>query len=94
MEAPQKIYGWYSTKQFENIRERFSRPYIYYKDIYGNIVQVTEIKNNRICRCNFDDAYSLGELVSFEASDKYPINFDNSRYVVSDIEPTSVTHEM
>ena len=72
-DSSEKIYGWFSNKQLENIREKFSRPYIYYKDIYGNIVQVTEVKNNRHTKCLFDDALSLGELVKFHSSDKFPL---------------------
>ena len=94
METPQKIYGWYSQQQLNNIIGKFSKPYIYYKDIYGNIVQITEVKNNRICKSNFPDAYSLGELQEFHASDGKPMVFDNSRYISSPVEPTSVADEI
>ena len=34
---------------------------------------MTEVKNNRHTKCLFDDALSLGELVNFHSSDKFPL---------------------
>jgi hypothetical protein len=88
MNSSQKIYGWYSNTQLGNMRETFSLPYIYYKDIYGNIVQVTEVKHNRHSKPKFLDVYSLGELTEFHASDRLPLYFDNSPYYTSETCPT------
>jgi len=87
MNSSQKIYGWYSNTQLRNMRETFSLPYIYYKDIYGNIVQVTEVKHNRHSKPKFHDVYSLGELTEFHASDRLPLYFDNSPYYTSETFP-------
>lgn len=78
------MFGWYSTKQLNNMKETFCKPYIYYKDIYGNIVQVTEVKNARYKKSNFDDAFRLGELTEFYCSDNKLVDINNSRYYTED----------
>ncbi len=70
----QRIYGWYSNTQLKNmIDKQFSKPYIYYTDIYGTIVQVTEVKNYK-CKVTFEDGYSLGELSKFYCNSETPLN--------------------
>ena len=80
MSAVTGSYGIYSKKQFENIlsqKENDKRdfPYIYYKDINDNIVQITEVVKSSQDKSNFDDAIYLGELKSFHGVSLQPINY-------------------
>lgn len=70
-----KRYGIYSNTQFNNLCRIGSHefPYIYYKDINDNIVQVTEVINTSECISNFKDALFIGELKKFHCSTAKPL---------------------
>lgn len=74
------MFGYYSKKQFNNIRssmhkknDKLKNPYIYYINMEGNIVQVTEVRNKKITQPMFDDLHYLGELKQFHSVSNNPI---------------------
>jgi len=74
------MFGYYSKKQFNNIRssihkkdDKLNNPYIYYINMEGNIVQVTEVCNKKITQPKFDDLHYLGELKQFHSVSNNPI---------------------
>lgn len=59
-------YGYYSNTQFKIMKRDKSKPYIYWKNKNGNIVQVTEVTSSPDqYHYNFKDVIELGELQSF-----------------------------
>ena len=70
-----KHYGIYSNTQFKNLCQKGTHefPYIYYKDINDNIVQVTEVISTSECISNFNDALFIGELKSFHCCTAKPL---------------------
>jgi len=73
------MYGWYSEKQFGVLKKRSEvntsdRPYIYYEDRSGNIVQITEVTNDINFKSRFDDVKSLGIMKKFHMASKEPIS--------------------
>ena len=75
-----EIYGWYSEKQLGVLQtrsEEFSscKPYIYYEDGSGNIVQVTEVTSNINFKSGFHDVKSLGIMKKFIKASKEPMTF-------------------
>ena len=84
----ERLYGWYSQKQFDNHSDlcnenssRLSRPYIYYKKTNGEIVQITEIKHSSNDKSFFDDAYSVGIVACFVTASDKPIRFSENMSV-------------
>jgi hypothetical protein len=64
-------YGYYSAKQFENIKHHNDRPYIYWKNTNGMIVQVTEVTDGNYHN-NFNDVIKLGPLEKwYKSSSEY-----------------------
>lgn len=60
-----QVYGFYSQKQFENMKRNGNRKesYIFWEKIDGTVVQVTEVTNDiNNFHYNFNDYISLGEL--------------------------------
>jgi hypothetical protein len=74
------MFGYFSQKQFNNITSTMyknhnglNNPYIYYINMEGNIVQVTEVRNKKITQPMFDDLHYLGELKQFHSVSNNPI---------------------
>ena len=64
------VYGVYSEKQFEIINNKFENnfSYIYYQKVDSNeIVQITEIFNNKEKKSLFNDAIYLGKVKYYGA---------------------------
>lgn len=69
------IHGWYSEKQKSNKRDaKGNKTYLYYKDMIGNIVEVTMVSNTKEHKCKFDDMIYLGEMKEFYKSSKTILN--------------------
>lgn len=79
------IHAWFSQKQFNNINNlsysshsgKAKRPYIYYRDQEGKIIQITEVSytsNQYLSR--FDDAVYLGVVTNFYKSSETPIKIE------------------
>ena len=72
------LYAWYSQKQFDvkkNILDynRKSLPYVYYIDMYNNIVQVTEVSTSKKYPSLFNDFVNLGQVKKFYTSLTKPL---------------------
>lgn len=60
-----QVYGFYSQKQFENMKSKGNRKesYVFWEKIDGTVVQVTEVTNDiNNFHYNFNDYIRLGEL--------------------------------
>mgnify|MGYP001170517504 CR=1 FL=1 len=75
-----KNYAVFSRKQFENklksnelVNENTNMPYIYYKQLNGRIVQITEIFHDPNKKSLFDDAVYIGEVGNFYKATSKPI---------------------
>ena len=70
------VHGWYSEKQKRNNNKEKGekKTYLYYKDMIGNIVEVTTVSNTKEHNCNFDDMIYLGEMKEFYKSSKTILN--------------------
>ena len=69
------IHGWYSEKQKSNMEHKKGiKTYLYYKDMIGNIVEVTMVTNTKEHKCKFDDMVYVGELKEFYKSSKTILN--------------------
>ena len=82
MESSQneKNYAVFSKKQFENklqsnklVNEIVSKPYIYYKQLNGGIIQISEIFHDPNKKSLFDDAIYIGEVGNFYKATSKPI---------------------
>ena len=62
------IFGFYSVKQLEvmcDMKMENNRPYVYYYNIQGDIVQITQVLNTNEPNVNFPDTKCLGEMSQF-----------------------------
>ena len=81
MESAQneKNYAVFSKKQFEHLLEKTefnkesNRPYIYYTNLNGSIIQITEIFHDPNKKSLFDDAVYFGEIGEFYKATEKPI---------------------
>ncbi len=73
------LFGYYSQKQFENLKQNKERmfPYIYYKNKYNEVVQITEVNSDPHYQSSFEDIVLLGELQGFHCVSGVPLNFQN-----------------
>ena len=70
------LHAWFSKKQFRNCKdsEKNPKPYIYYRDQEGRIVQVTEVNHtSNQYPSRFDDAVYLGVVTNFYKVSETPI---------------------
>ena len=90
MSTQNRLFAWYSDKQFNCIKNTYkntykneyigSKPYIYYYDMNDNIVQVTHIISVKDgeepkCQAKFDDLLFIGEVKRCFTTSKYPIKY-------------------
>jgi hypothetical protein len=72
-ESTEAYIGYYSEKQHTILKEHNNRPYIYYKNCNGKIVQVTEVKQVKNGTSLFQDAVSMGGIDTFIHASKEPV---------------------
>lgn len=81
----QVTHAWFSQKQFNNINNlRYSRdsrkpkrPYIYYRNQEGKIIQITEVNHtSNQYLSKFDDYVYLGVVTNFYKSSETPIKIE------------------
>lgn len=78
------MIGWYSHKQFQNVLsneckgdiKNAEKPYIYYINKNGNIVQVTEVTKEKKYNSKFDDVICIGELKKFHSVSSKPVDMN------------------
>ena len=71
----EKLYGYYSRKQSHNVQNkwnrtilereenRIDRPFIFYEDMNGKLIEVTEVTNSpNNYHWNYDDVIELGQV--------------------------------
>jgi hypothetical protein len=62
-------YGIYSETQYKENKDE-----IYWEDISGNIVKVTEVKSQKNGKSNFRDAVYLGKLKKYHSTNIRELN--------------------
>ena len=81
----QVTHAWFSQKQFNNINDlsypsdsgKTKRPYIYYRNQEGKIIQITEVNHtSNQYPSNFDDPVYLGVVTRFYKSSETPIKIE------------------
>jgi hypothetical protein len=77
------MHGWYSQKQFENVKSNIvdstdkliqKNPYIYYLDFDDNLVLVTEVTSSEHYSSKFDDVIYKGTLKRFYIRSNEPLS--------------------
>ena len=71
----EKLYAYYSSKQSHNVQNKWNRtivkrdeevidrPFIFYSDMNGKLIEVTEVTSNpNGYHWNFDDVVELGQV--------------------------------
>lgn len=72
--STESYIGYYSKKQLNILKEHNDRPYIYYKNCNGKIVEVTEVKQVKNGTSLFQDAVSIGGIDTFIHASKEPMS--------------------
>ena len=73
-ESTEAYIGYYSKKQHAILKEHNNRPYIYYKNCDGKIVEVTEVKQVKNGTSLFQDAACMGGIDTFIHASKEPMS--------------------
>jgi len=73
-ESTEEYIGYYSKKQLNILKEHTNRPYIYYKNNNGKIVEVTEVKKVKNGTSLFQDAACMGGIDTFIHASKEPMS--------------------
>ena len=75
MTERKELIGWYSSKQ-QKAREsdvNIIYPYVYYKRMNGEIVQVSGVLYSESEKSLWDDAFCVGRLKEFHKATKWPL---------------------